>query len=56
MTAMLKPTEINLARLNNAEFTFFAGQICMYVNEGTVEALHVPRKPIRLFRQTITSW
>lgn len=42
MTAMLKPTEINLARLNNAEFTFFAGQICTYVNEGTVETLHVP--------------
>lgn len=42
MATMLKPNEINLARLNNAEFIFFAGQICTYVNEGTVEALHVP--------------
>lgn len=49
MTAMLKPNEINLARLNNAEFTFFAGQICTYVNEGTVEALHVPQETYLAF-------
>lgn len=49
MTAMLKPNEINLARLNNAEFTFFAGQISTYVNEGTVEALHVPQETYLAF-------
>lgn len=49
MTAMLKPNEINLARLNNAEFTFFAGQICTYVNEGTVETLHVPQETYSVF-------
>ena len=49
MTAILKPNDINLARLNNAEFTFFAGQICTYVNEGTVEALHVPQETYSAF-------
>lgn len=49
MATMLKPNEINLARLNNAEFTFFAGQICTYVNEGTVEALHVPQETYSAF-------
>ena len=49
MATMLKPNEINLARLNNAEFTFFAGQICTYVNEGTVESLHVPQETYSAF-------
>lgn len=49
MTAILKPNDINLARLNNAEFTFFAGQICTYVNDGTAEALHVPQETYSAF-------
>lgn len=49
MATMLKPNEINFAKLNNAEFTFFAGQICTYVNEGTVEALHVPQETYSAF-------
>lgn len=49
MSAILKPEEFYFPKLNNAEFAFFAGQICAYVEEGTVEALHAPEETYLAF-------
>lgn len=51
MSTILKLEEIYLPKLNNAEFTFFAGQICTFVKEGTVEALHVPQATYSAFSE-----
>lgn len=41
MSNIVKLETLNFPRLNNAEFTYFAGQIISYIDAATVEALHV---------------
>lgn len=41
MGRITKISEISLTKLNNAEFTYFSGQIISFVNQGTPEGLHV---------------
>lgn len=41
MSSIVKLADISLTKLNNAEFTYFAGQIISYIDTATVEALHV---------------
>ena len=41
MSTIVKLADISLTKLNNAEFTYFAGQIISYIDAATVEALHV---------------
>ena len=41
MSSIVKLEDISLTKLNNAEFTYFAGQIISYIDAATVEALHV---------------
>ena len=41
MSTIVKLKDVNLVRLNNAEFTYFAGQVISYIDAATVEALHV---------------
>ena len=41
MSTIVKLADISLTKLNNAEFTYFAGQVISYIDAATVEALHV---------------
>ena len=41
MSNIVKLETLNFPRLNNAEFTYFAGQVISYIDAATVEALHV---------------
>ncbi len=51
MSTITKLETIAFARLNNAEFAFFAGQICKYVDEGTTQSLHVPEEMYSAFSE-----
>lgn len=42
MKTILSPKSISLSKLNNAEYTYFAGQIVARVDADGVEALHTP--------------
>lgn len=50
MATILKPQSISLSRLNNAEYTYFAGQIVNRILADTAEALHVPTATLAAYR------
>lgn len=50
MSNIVKLETINFPRLNNAEFTYFAGQVIAFVETGTVEALHMPEAVFTAFK------
>ena len=50
MATILKPQSINLSRLNNAEYTYFAGQIVTRILADTAEALHVPAATLAAYK------
>lgn len=50
MATILKPKSIYLGQLNNAEYTYFAGQIIGRITTDTVEALHVPEAAFESYK------
>ena len=50
MATILKPQSINFPRLNNAEYTYFAGQVMNRILADTAEALHVPTDTLTSYR------
>ena len=50
MSNLVKLADISLSKLNNAEFTYFAGQIISYIETATVEALHVAEATVTAFK------
>lgn len=50
MSNLTKIEDISLSKLNNAEFTYFAGQIISFIETGTAEALHVPETVFTAFK------
>ena len=50
MSNMLKLSDISLTKLNNAEFTYFAGQITAQIETHTAVALHVDETLFTAFK------
>ena len=50
MATILKPQSISLSRLNNAEYTYFAGQVMNRILADTAEALHVPAATLAAYK------
>lgn len=50
MATILNPQSISLSRLNNAEYTYFAGQIVTRILADTAEALHVPAATLAAYK------
>lgn len=50
MTTILKPQSISFSRLNNAEYTYFAGQVMNRILTDTAEALHVPAATLAAYK------
>lgn len=49
MKTILTPKNINLSKLNNAEYTYFAGQIAGRIAADGVEALHIQEGPFTAY-------
>lgn len=49
MSNITKLSTISLPRLNNAVFTYFAGQVIAFAQLGTAEALHIPAATLQAF-------
>lgn len=50
MATIIKPKSIYFGQLNNAEYTYFAGQIAGRITKDTVEALHVPEAAFESYK------
>lgn len=50
MATILKPQSISFSRLNNAEYTYFAGQVMNRILTDTAEALHVSATTLAAYK------
>lgn len=49
METITRIKDISLSKLNNAEFTYFAGQVINFINTGTAAALHIEESTFQSF-------
>lgn len=54
MAAILKLMEPYLGRLNNAEYTYFANQICNRSSAVSIETLHIPEAVYNAYLERTT--